>query len=363
MGSQYIGVCGEINNGAHQKPADLIGAPAFIWHQAYWNPVPGTREAREERKDKLDRYIKALHARISANCEYVTPPIKDIQLAYDDRVRVITLQFVWQGVRAKIRIENHTEYVALTSIIDASVDLSDLLKKSKETLLGDNTFYAEIREKIMNFRADTFGAWGTNELPQFPSLAETHNFIYYGIWDDWFFPKILDAEGYLSETEAGSLRLGGLRFVDLRGFITCEEYPKDEEGRETKDDAQAAESLSSIALEYHHVQGPFYKIEEEKRGQWQRNWIPSEQWARRRLDNAWQFLSLAGGEGASPLTGRTEFAVSRLLDGRALYATALAPQPQLGATTPGLEGPLLFYLHSVTQCDVRLAEQSTAFVS
>jgi hypothetical protein len=349
MGSLYLGVYGEINHGAHRKPADLIGAPAFIWHQAFWNPVSGDRASREERAEKINQYLGVLHAKISSIDKDVSPTVEDIQVAYDDRVRASTLQFVWLGVRAKIRIENHTEYISLTSIIDASVDLSAVLEKRRDELPAQPTLYAGIKDKIENFRDGTHRPFGSDDLPDFPTLNGTHKFVFYDIWNEWFFPELLDAGDYLSTFDNGSLRIGGLRFADLRGFVTCEEYPVEKEKREAEDRVKASEGSGSFLLD-NRIQGPFYKIEEERRGQWQRNWIPSEAWARRRLDNAWPFLSLAG-DGPSPMPGRTEFTVGRLLGGRVLYASALGPQPRLGATTPGLERPVLFYLHSITQCE------------
>lgn len=41
---------GPINNGVHRQPAEVIGAPALIWHQAIWNPASGTENNSERRK-------------------------------------------------------------------------------------------------------------------------------------------------------------------------------------------------------------------------------------------------------------------------------------------------------------------------
>jgi uncharacterized membrane-anchored protein len=175
----------------------------------------------------------------------------------------------------------------------------------------------------------------------------------------------LDADNFLTDTykigDRDILKVGGLRFVDFRGFVTCDEYPSDEaeENKSTQKTGKRQQSSDEIVdddepsiheIEYHPIKWPFYKRNEEQRGRQHPTGYPDEKWARRRLDNVWPFLSLPGGDESSPFTGRTEFTVSRMLCGRALYATALAPQPQFGAN-PGLERPLHFYLHSVTQCE------------
>ena len=150
----------------------------------------------------------------------MSPGVEDIQVAYDDRVRASTLQFAWLGVRAKIRIENHTEYISLTSIIDASVDLSVVPKEGRDEPLANYALHAEIQDKIGKFRDGTHRPLGSDDLPDFPTLNDTHQFTYYDIWDEWLFPQLLDADGYLSTIENGSLKIGGLRFADLRGFVT-----------------------------------------------------------------------------------------------------------------------------------------------
>jgi uncharacterized membrane-anchored protein len=348
MNNLYLGVYGEINHGAHRKPADLIGAPAFIWHQALWNPVAGDKQSRDKRAERINGYLTALHAKITSVDSGVSPELQDILVEYDDRVRASTLEFVWLGVRAKIRIENHTEYLSLTSIIDASVDLSAVLEERRNELQSQPLLSTNIRQKIENFRNGTHRPFNSDDLPTFPDLNDTHKFVYYDIWDEWFFPEILNADDYLSSSDDGPLKIGGLRFADIRGFITCEEYPINRDEQKEEDRLKANRGSDFFLLDS-RVQGPFYKTEEERRGQWQRTWIPSEEWARRRLDNAWPFLSMA--RSRSPMPGRTEFTVSRLLDGRVLYASALGPQPQLGTTTSGLERPVLFYAHSVTQCE------------
>lgn len=341
MTGVYFDLYGEINNGAHRKAADLIGAPSFVWHQALWNPPQSESFTDKDARGNLVlTYVKRLHQHLYALDNNVVPRLGQVRIQHDDRVRVITFEFVWRGVRAKIRVENHTEYVSLTSILDASVRLSEpagsaSLRNKIETFLG-------------NFRIGTWrplaAAW-----PKFDDIEDTYSFIYRDIWEKHFFPEILNVDGMLAKNatppEAGSL---GARFADFRGFVSCEPYPDnvDDCTKESKEDPD----LAKLGLEYQRVQEPFYKIDEDQRGRWQRTGRPSENWARRRLDNAWPFLKLATDDGASPLPGRTEYTASRVMEGRALYVSALAPQPELGV--PGApERPLYFYVHSVTQCE------------
>ena len=347
MAGLYLDLYGEINNGAHRKAADLIGAPAFVWHQALWNPpLSESLKDKNDRKDIISAFVRKLHDHLNAVAEEVIPDMAEVRIGHDDRVRVITFQFVWQGMRAKIRFENHTEYVSLTSVLDASVDFSrPPLGPSK----GDVALRKEVEHHLENFRTSTWRPLGA-DLPKIDNIQGTFDFIYKHIWDQCFFPVVLNAGNFLASTSGEHPVAGpmGQRFADFRGFISCETYPENvnEATRESKENPD----LTKLGLEYQRVQRPFYKTDEDRRGRWQRDGYPNEDWARRRLDNAWPFLQLATLDKTSPLTGRTEYTVSRLQDGRIIYVSALGPQPELGF--PGQpERPVYFYMHSVTQCE------------
>ena len=343
MPGAYLHDYGEINNGAHRKAADLIGAPSFVWHLGLWN-AKQTREERVERARKLELFVLSLHAHLGRTCDNLTPPIDDIEVRYDDRVRVITLAFIWEGLRIKIRLEIHTEYLCITSIVDASLDTTDALRG----LSPDSySLHRAIRENLRKFVEGTHSADG--EPPSFPDVGAVHKFVYTDLWESWFFPKLLNIEHFfdIKRDHAGTEYTElGVTFADLRGFVTCETYPPSQAARDEEDRIETKD-FPKLRLEFSPIQRPFYRREEEQRGEWQRIIYPDENWARRRLDNAWAFLVLAG-DASIPLLGRTEFTVSRFLDGRVLYATALGPQPKPGTSN---EHPVLFYAHSVTQCE------------
>ena len=203
----------EINNGAHRKAADLIGAPSLIWHQAFWHAehAPARKRARAER---LRSYLEALRTNMRQKSDPHTFTATPIVSRPNERVGTITQSFSLEGIRVKIRVEIHTEYVSITSIIDASLDMSERVKTTKAQL-EERFNYKKLRESIEKF------CHGTSCAPSlgdpFPDVRNVHRFLYTDVWEEWLQPTILDVEGYSSL---------GARFADLRGFVTCERYPE-----------------------------------------------------------------------------------------------------------------------------------------
>jgi hypothetical protein len=327
----------EINNNAHRKAAELIGAPSLVWHQALWDSRHdgGTRK---ERARRIEVYLKALYARIKSLCEGIDAPAFDtIKVDYLDRVRVITFIFKWKGMRTKIRFEIHTEYLAVTSIVDLSVDLSTA-KVSKEKL-AQNEHYTLLKDKfdllhalLSRQRVSAAGEEIAVDEKTKAELGELHTYLYETFWNGPFDGTILDWEGHLA---TGAL---GKRFADFRGVITCERYPPALE--------RAKENLETSRIELQPLLEPFYRTNEDARGQWHRVRAPDENWARARLNGAWPFLTAVH----EPLPGRREYTVSRPLEGLQFYASALGPQPREDAKVEHAR-PVFFYFHSATQCE------------
>jgi hypothetical protein len=346
MVNAYSALYGEINNGAHRKAADLIGAPAFICHLGLWNPPESeTKEARQGRKIKIDTYVQNLRALLANIDPNLQPKANTIRVGPNDRVRVITFEFLWAGTRSKIRVEIHTEYVTLTSSIDLSIDLG--VSSASKPSAGGDTLRKSIGKNFGLFRAGT-AREQDKPLPEFSDKQRIYDFFYRDIWEQHFFPTLLNVNNELFKIEDGIWvrgNLGGI-FADFRGLATSESYP---EGASNLASDFKESDIEQRKLEYLPVQQAFAKKTGTVRGKWERNSYPSADWARRRLDNVWSFLALSTDTASSQTSGRTEFTVSRLMKGRALYASALGPQPELGFA--GTVRPVIFYLHSVTQCE------------
>jgi hypothetical protein len=358
--NEFLGIYGEINNGAHHKPADLVGAPALVWHQAFWNSKHDAR-GRTRRTRTIKAFLGRLYRHLKENVDRSMPPLdEEIEVLDDDRVRSITYSFKWFGVRTKIRTEIHTEYVSITTFIDASLDTIGNHRADKISMR--KTEYGKIEDNFVDFVKYANPA-SRIRAPKAP-LEDVQHYLYFGVWHQFSIDifqhiKYLTVRDHNIDTQ-GRVPIG-LKFADFRSVVTCEPYPAP--GSKERRDEEAAEvrepNFITTPLERLSHQLPFYRSEEDDRAKWERAGIPTPLWARRRLNAVWPFLKLAskgtgsgpGGEpppAAPPLAGRTEFTVSRLLDGRVLYATALGPQPKPGK--PGNEQPLLFYMHSVTQC-------------
>ena len=354
----YLEVYGSINNGAHRQAAELVGAPAFIWHQALWKPVSEKKSYNETKRDQdatdqanyLKSYIKAVFDGVGKIPGTECLLYNEIDVEPEDRANVMSFSFNWEKMRVIIRIEIHTEYITITSIIDISIRLFD-------SLPGDG-----LVRKVHDY-LDKFikGTCPTPEEPS-PKIEEINNvyqFIYHDIWDLHFFPQILNVDGRISEGSIGN------KFAEFRGFITCEQYADKQEqenrstplfsrivgmGQSSRKQVQEEEPRLSLEMFVNKlIQEPFYRPEEGGRHQWQQTSVPDSNWARYRLNNVWDFLSIIPKDQPSFLTGRTEFAVSRLLGGRILYVSALGPQPK--HRSQGNEQPIYLYLHSVTQCE------------
>lgn len=118
----YSTAYGSINNGAHRQAAELIGAPALVWHLALWNPARGYK-ARLERAETIQSYIREVYRNIGKSPGTDRQVSNEIKVLHDDRANVITISFRYDGVLAKVRFEIHTEYITITSIVDASAEL------------------------------------------------------------------------------------------------------------------------------------------------------------------------------------------------------------------------------------------------
>jgi hypothetical protein len=325
----YLKEYGSVNNGAHRQAADLVGAPAFIWHQALWKSVHG-KDPLKERAETIESFIRAVHICIGKIPGSKLHTNDEIEVLPDDRAKVISFSFIWNDMRTRIRFEIHTEYITITSFIDASIKIVETPTSS----LGK-----DVQKHLSAFIAGTCPT-SDHVLPQYPAkpnINEVHEFIYNDIWDKNFFPQILNVS---TKVYDGTI---GMKFVDFRGFITCETY--------NASDYMKNECISSNDIYKNKgIQGPFYRKDEGERGQWQRTSIPDMNWARYRIDKVWPFLSVNLKDDDPYLSGRTEFTVSRMLDGRVLYVSALGPQPKQGSVS-GNEQPLHFYMHSITQCE------------
>jgi hypothetical protein len=272
----------------------------------------------------MQTYIRAVFDRITNEHSIPCETQGELIVDEDDRARVTTLSFLWNRMRVRVRFEIHTEYLSITSMLDASI--------SAPATEVETPLFLKTKSALEEFANHCQPGRALSET----RLRELYHLFYHDVWENHFFPQILNAGRRIARGRVGK------KFADFRGFITCETYP-DEAGQARENSEGFTEPLEASPL-----QGPAYRAETDKRDVWQRTLAPKPQWARARLDAAWGFLTSSPMDLEPFLTGRTEFTVSRVVGGRMLYATALGPQPAVGGS--GHEQPLYFYLHSATQC-------------
>jgi hypothetical protein len=359
----YFDSYGEINNGAHRKAAELTGAPAFVWHQAIWLPAASVlTEPKTSRHDIVKGYITGLYKHIENSIsdrihdkdvikKIYLPPRHLMDIREDDRVRVISYELYWRGLRSRIRVENHTEYVTITSIIDASSPLDDDTK----TAVAD-----DVKRCLSIFSRIGLGV--KQNPPTNDQISQCHEFIYDKIWKI-FFEEILNipvtheegsSEKYLENSVFPNVSAGALgpRFADFRGFISASRYPCDRAGNQICPVVPLQKDQDCPPCYFEMVE-PFLDKDLGSRGQSHQDGYPNEAWSRTILNRAWPFLEVAGRDHKSPISYRFEFSASRLLDGRALYVSSLGPQPDLWTDSPSeqVNTPVHFYIHSITQCE------------
>ena len=134
-----------MNVGAQKRPASIFGAPAIVWHRAFWKPTEA-----DGWENKVDHFLYLLFRMLMSSSSKVPPmrcpnfdygsqrlylfrnlfdlkasPAKDNCLQLNDTLRVarhdvFTVSGWLNGAQYSVRSELHTEYVTLTIITDFS---------------------------------------------------------------------------------------------------------------------------------------------------------------------------------------------------------------------------------------------------
>jgi len=309
----------QLHIGAHRKPAAVVGAPALICHLGFWTgkvyrderdqkPIP------EVNKSDIDNYLYQLYRNLAypsscihnvsdfvtynadepANPKYVVLFERSInhatrQLEADRRdviransYQVISYQFKWYKMRVTLRFEMHTEYFTISIFIDGS----------PKPDAGDSDV-TEISRRVSDNLGALFELQAKNERDP-KACSEVHAFLYHNIWKT-FFCEVLEVPNF-------DLRSLGYIFVDFRGLIVG-----------TPDDP---------ARDAQPFQLPFYRTPTNDDLPPQRQPRTSDSWSSR-LHAFWPFLTSE----IRVEFNKYEFTASQMLQGHALYVTALGAQP------------------------------------
>lgn len=288
-----------INEGVHRKAAPLIGHPSLTWHLGLWdvNPLPDDRRCAA-----ISKYFSDLKDQLNQSPDCTNVDLKPgVEVAAHDRGRINTFTFRWHGLPVTIRFETSTEYVTCTSIIDLSAQPDAAAVKPDGSKIAEAI--CTLRRLLCTHdKGDEVGA---------EALKQAHAAIYMATWET-FENAVLDPHAICDAT------LGKV-FADFRGFVTGDVFH--------------AEAPCDPVQGEGPFQSPFRKPSTD-RGRTHINRRMSDEWARKVVHRIWPFMSI-GAE-------RSEFTVSRFVDGRVIYVSTL------GQEVPTANSPVCYYAHACT---------------
>ncbi len=309
--------------GAHKRPATMVGAPALVCHLGLWGPSG----SRNDWKQELDAFVRMMldklstpdhdlclfdHASIPTDSKqsetvdlfggkvtlagrsYRYEPFGkasanqeacDETGASADPDHVVSLAFYWRGIRCVVRCELQLEYFLITMFMDLSVKP----RPGAAELDTQKQLWTALRAILAALKK---AAPPDTVVEPSPGLRAAHTQLYESIWtafcDDLFQDAQLDHLGRV--------------FADFRGVILGT----------TKNSAPS-------------IQMPFWR---STTGISSRTYSASrtEAYWQKVIRALWPFMQATR---RLPLR-RYEFTVSRVLDGRGIYATALGPLPKYG---------------------------------
>ena len=322
----------DINGGAHRTAASVVGIPALVRNLGFWDVQSGKTEKEGdnrasrnvERRKLYGDYLSTLRERIDRGDGHIVPGAKCPPFEFHDQPDsgvATLLRFWWHGMLTTIRLEYHTEYITLTSIIDLHVDA---IRKCS-TVLPDCPRY-KVTSKMKAFN-ELFERRRTPDKVEHNDISD---FLQLRVWET-FEREVIDPPA-----PGGSMlaKTFGEVFLDSRGIVTGTKCFQPKEG-------EGADLVHSVRRMFEHEGRRSRMREDMEHG------VPDPQWASDTVRRIWQFVE------AEPELAETEFTVTGFLKGRVLFITALGPQPAPGAA-PSVAGggsasswtPIRYFLHA-----------------
>ncbi|MEA3017527.1 MAG: hypothetical protein QOI38_2249 [Sphingomonadales bacterium] len=336
-------------SGAHRRQVTPLSTPAVIRHLAFWNPAKlGPQELKESeatsgadhkcqgrpakpsaalRVEAADRCVAAVYAHlvrsrakpenrlhtIRTNSDVEVDGRKVIALFGSvigteggepggcpaqlraDSYRAIKFSFLWHGIKTTLSFELHTEFLTLTIVLDLSESKEEhevaAIAASKDPVPGD--LYRALSQ------LSTAAAIEAGKCPPI------HNDLYHRIWDRAEQELLLPLRHLKADL--------GPRFVDFRGVALSPNGCEEDAAFAPPFTRQSSESGTGLERD------PQCRLE--------------------KFDSLWAFVTCA-------MPASTEFTLSRFLDDRAFYATALGYQPDILARPHN--DPLYYLLYEDT---------------
>ena len=303
-----------INTGAHRKGGVELVTPTLTHHLGLWFPKPVGDDAPLRSVERfgtiVDAYVRAIYREMrkldgfESNFEFDIADEKVIGLfggayrvepdgtmapfatttsalhfalkdAIESDNRILFAKARWAGLDVIVRCEFHSEYFTITRFI-AVADLATLAAE-----------VADLEDHLA-----LIASLGTGTGVTSTAISASHLYLYQGFWDR------LDRVLFKSEAlfAAGPSEVRSRIFADFRGLVLA------------GNDAPEGKNLSVGSFAAGRDRGrPF-----------------DERWPQQRLIPAiWPFLTAKEGLDLK----RREFTASFMLGRRAVYITALGPQP------------------------------------
>ena len=334
----------DINGGAHRTAASIVGMPSLVRNLGIWDirrdegdetgrdgiaegspgsessalEKPEGKEAARNQKRRTDYrdYIDDLKALISGRKNHLAEEPNGMPLGtYDqaDSGAATLLRFRWHGMLTTIRLEYHTEYITLTSIIDLSIAAAG---KCAGKLPDCPHYY--VSAKIGAF-SELFERGRIGHRLEHKEISDYLQLV---IWDQ-FEREVLDAP------REGRRILGrkfGEVFLDSRGIVT---------GTRSLDTKGKGKHALRAAFSYPE---PRPRMRDDMRHD-----APDAKWGSNTIQRLWPFIE------CEREIAEFEYTVTGFLKGRVLFVTALGPQPardaeEADSETPAV--PIRYFLHA-----------------
>jgi hypothetical protein len=358
----------------HRRNAPRARPPFVTCHLAFWNPLELTSASeaeakRLERKQRLDNYLKRIWENLqNRKGEGISSPdtpnrFGDLIFLFasyfrqsepngalnrydpkepDDnykrtpgahRTQLVTYNFFWWGARATLRWEQHTEYVALTMILDLSPAKTDKAMADFERDEPEGVYdlwnnIKKLNEKVSSsdYAIKFDGTTDTDGSP-IDRYTALHKALYDRVWNKFF--DIVLLKPHDDETPLKDI------FADFRGLCVgsanASTKSKDwlafgkpfwrvNDTRIAAPDSVAARGLQGgddPTADVKAVETEIWKKIAKKKAREITDWQAV-------LNRFWPFVT-ATVENIDFL--RQELTASTMLGGNALYASSLGAQP------------------------------------
>lgn len=351
-----------INGGAHRKAGSIVGIPALVRHLAFWNtgfPIEA-QEAKgsdaaeppkvaglspEKRVEAYDLYIARLSSLLRAEQgnrillgSAVEPANEFVKRLGESKVQsgtVTLVRFWWHGIRTTVRVEFHTEFTTVTSILDLAVKTHPDYEAKPGTV--------DIQGRIKKGYAIFEQLFSKPVAPDqhHPTLRQLQDRVW-SLFENQVINGTFENEPILED------RFGEV-FADLRGVINGSS-PQQSPTKPAKPDA--AKPAKSREAEPERLLQPLFELSLPRRRNRDMQHEPAtEDWHRQTLKRVWPLLEF------DPRLRDFEFCASAFLKGRVLYVSALGPDlprklaiestDKVGRGRPQWDwSPVYYYLHA-----------------